>query len=176
MRRKKIGLPLRKEPERAIPDNLKNCKICGKVFIAVGDEMLCRDCLKQEETVRNRVMDYVRDNPGVTIEQALNATGVPDRVLKRMILEGMFTTDAERVITKAGRVCVICGKPVGGSGIYCRTCAARMQRETKHVADQSIDKVSNKKVGDMNIIDKLNAQAAREFEIENLKRQIRSDK
>ena len=168
---KKITSPLQRKS--GVPDNLRNCKHCGKVFIVAGDDLLCPDCLKQEEHIRTRVMDYVRDNPGVTIEQALQATGVPDRVLKRMILEGKFTTDSENPIAKTIRkVCAICGKPIEGAGIYCRRCTSRMVHESKHVANQSIDRISNKKVGDMSIIDRLNAQAAREFEIENLKRQI----
>ncbi|MBQ9480238.1 MAG: hypothetical protein IJU71_11890 [Selenomonadaceae bacterium] len=166
MRSSKLWLTKPKRKREGIPDNLKNCKVCGKVFIVRGDESLCRECLKKEEAERNRVMDYVRDNPGVTIEQALAATGVPDRMLKRMVLEGMFSNDKDRVVTQAGRVCAICGAPVGGTGIYCRTCALKMQRETKQLVEQTVDKHVDKKIGDMNIIDRLNAQAAREFELE----------
>ncbi|MBQ9480059.1 MAG: hypothetical protein IJU71_10965, partial [Selenomonadaceae bacterium] len=101
-----------------IPDNLRNCKTCGKVFIVRGDESLCPDCLKKEAAARNLVMDYVRDNPGVSLEKAIEETGVPDRLLKRMVLEGLFSDAKDRVVTKASRVCAICGAPVGGSGIY----------------------------------------------------------
>lgn len=169
---KKLTSPLQRKS--GVPDNLRNCKHCGKVFIVAGDDLLCQDCLKQEEHIRNRVMDYVRDNPGVTIEQALEATGVPDRVLKRMILEGKFTTDSENPIARnIKKVCAICGKTIEGTGIYCRSCTSRMVHESKHVANKKVDVTTNKKIGDMSMVDRLNAQAAREFEIENFKRQLR---
>lgn len=157
-----------KKDKSGIPDNLKNCKSCGKVFIVQGEESLCPECLKNEEADRNRVMDYVRDNPGVTIEQALKATGVPDRMLKRMVLEGMFSNAKERVTTQASRVCAICGAPVGGTGIYCRRCALKLQRKTKQMADQTVDPETNKRHGEMSTIEKLNAQASRELELERL--------
>ncbi len=163
---KKLTSPLQRKS--GVPDNLRNCKHCGKVFIVSGDDLLCPACLKQEEHTRNRVMDYVRDNPGVTIEQALEATGVPDRLLKRMILEGKFTTDSKNPIVKnIRRVCAICGKPIEDAGIYCRSCTSRMVHESKHAANQSVDKISNKKIGDMSTVERLNAQAAREFELES---------
>ena len=174
MRPSKNYKTIRRETSSGIPENLRNCKICGKVFIVQSDEMLCRACLKKEEAQRNRVMDYVRDNPGVSIEKTIAETGVPDRLVKRMVLEGMFSNNAERVITQASRVCAICGAPVAGTGIYCRSCATRLQRETKQMAEQSIDRTTQKKVGDMNTIEKLDAQVERELELERLQRQLQS--
>ena len=170
---KKLTSPLQRKS--GVPDNLRNCKHCGKVFIVAGDDLLCPECLKQEEQVRTRIMDYVRDNPGVTIEQALLATGVPDRVLKRMILEGKFTTDSDNPIAKHVRkVCAICGKPIEGLGIYCRSCTSRMVHEHKNAVNQTIDKETNKKIGEMTTVERLSAQAAREFRQENFRNRIMS--
>ena len=178
MRPSKNYKTIRQEKTRAIPENLKNCRECGKVFIAKGDENLCRACLRKEEVDRNRLLDYVRDNPGITIEHALKNSGVPEKIVKRMVLEGVFSSSAPSSATtsatQASRVCVICGRAIGGSGIYCKSCLSRLQRETKSVADQVVDEHTNKKRGEMNAVERLDAQIARELELENLQRQLRS--
>ena len=174
MRPSKTYKTIKKETASGVPENLRNCSVCGKVFIVQNDERVCRECLKKEEADRNRLMDYVRDNPGVSIKKAIADTGLPDRLVKRMVLEGMFTNESERIVTKASRVCAICGAPVGGTGIYCRACAARLQRETKQMSDQIIDTKTQKKRGELSVIDKLNAQAERELELERLQRQLQS--
>lgn len=174
MRPTKTYKTIRLEKDTGIPENLKNCNVCGKVFIAVGDERICRDCFKNEEADRNRLMDYVRDNPGITINEAIEATGVPDRMVKRMVLEGTFSDQKDQAVTRASRVCVICGAPVGGSGIYCRRCAERFQRNTKQIADQTVDPNTNKKGKDLTTIDRLNAQAAKEVAREQRERRERS--
>lgn len=174
MRPSKTYKTISKEKTSGIPENLKNCRVCGKVFIVHGDESLCRDCLQKEEADRTKVMDYVRDNPGVSIEKAIADTGVPDRLLKRMILEGKFSSDGDRSATNSIRVCAICGAPIGGTGIYCRDCALRLQRKTKQMADQTIDPNTQKKHGELSTIDKLNAQVERELALERLQRQLQS--
>ena len=163
-----------KEKESGIPDNLKNCRVCGKVFIVQGNESLCRDCLQKEEADRNKVMDYVRDNPGVSIDKTIADTGVPDRLVKRMVLEGKFSSDGARFATQSVRVCAICGTPIVGTGIYCRACALNLQRKTKQMAEQTVDPKTQKKRGELNTIDKLNAQVERELELERLQRQLQS--
>lgn len=174
MRPSKTYKTIAKDKTSGIPENLKNCRVCGKVFIVQSDESLCRDCLQKEEAERNKVMDYVRDNPGVSIDKTIADTGVPDRLVKRMVLEGKFSSEGNYATTQSIRVCAICGAPIGSTGIYCRSCALKLQRKTKQMADQTVDPNTQKKHGELNTIDKLNAQIERELELERLQRQLQS--
>ena len=178
MRPTKNYKTIRQEKKSGIPDNLKNCRDCGKVFVTNGREYLCPACRKKEEFERAKLMDYVRNNPGVTIQQALNNSGVSEKIVKRMVSDGSFSgipaRDTADTAVQASRVCVICGRPIGGTGIYCKSCSARLRHETKNIADQIIVPETKKRRGEMNTVEKLDAQIARELELENLQRQLQS--
>lgn len=141
---------------------LKNCVECGRIFSPIRGEKICRECRLKEEELERQVMSYVRDNPGVSIQEAAHATGVPEKIVKRMAREGMFITQG--YATNITYPCTRCGKPIT-NGTYCTDCLQILRNETKKAAEtmQIRAKVDKK----MSTIDRLNAEASREVDNEN---------
>ena len=146
------------------PQKLKNCAVCGKMFVSTRGEKLCRDCMIKEEEKERMVLDYVREHQGCAISEVIEALGVTDKFVKNMIAKGLFA-NVER--NDLYYPCQSCGKPIR-NGTYCSDCLSRLRTETKKMADQMAIRmgISNKPISKMSTIEKLDAQAAREFEIE----------
>ena len=144
---------------------LKNCSVCGRMFVATRGEKLCRDCIIKEEEKEREVLDYVREHQGCPISEVVEAMGITDKFIKNMINKGLFA-NVER--NDMYYPCSSCGKPIR-HGTYCSDCLSRLRNETKKMADQMAIKmgISDKPFSKMSTIEKLNAQAEREFEIEN---------
>lgn len=141
---------------------IRNCSQCGKIFSPIRGEKLCRDCRLKEEELERQVIDYVRDHPGISMKQTTEDTGVSEKIIKRMAREGLFvnmTLGADFVYP-----CVNCGRPIS-RGTYCTDCLAKLRKETKKVAEAMHIRARDDKK--MSTLEKLNAQAQREFEREN---------
>lgn len=141
---------------------LKNCIQCGRIFSPTRGEKLCRDCRLKEEELERQVMSYVRDHPGISIREAVQATGVSEKIVKRMAREGMFVNNG--LATNFLYPCASCGKPIS-TGTYCTDCLQRLRGETKKAAEAMHIRVRDDKK--MSTIDRLNAEAQREVDREN---------
>ena len=145
-----------------IQKKLKNCSQCGRIFSPMRGEKLCRDCRIKEEELERQVISYVRDHPGVSIKDAMAATGVSEKIIQRMAREGLFVNVAE-----AGNFlypCIGCGKPIR-SGTYCSDCLKKLRSETRKASEAMHIRVREER--NMSTIEKLNAAAQNEFEREN---------
>lgn len=141
---------------------LKNCVQCGRIFSPIRGEKICRDCKLKEEEIERVVIAYVRDNPGCSIKDAMEATGVSEKIVKRMVREGMFVnlSNSENFVYP----CIGCGKPIR-NGTYCADCLNKLRSETKKAAEAMHIRVREEKK--MSTIERLNAAAKNEFEREN---------
>ena len=141
---------------------LKNCAQCGKVFSPIRGEKLCRDCRIKEEEKEREVLQYVRDNPGVSIKEVCDALNVPEKFIKQMASQGMFAS------FKLGEnffyPCVSCGRPIN-RGTYCSDCLQKLRVETKKAAEQMNIRLREEKK--MSTIERLDALAEKEFQREN---------
>lgn len=104
--------------------NLRNCPVCGKLFVYVTKNM-CPDCIKKEEELFDKVRDYLYENPNSSLEEVNKATGVDVRKILEFLKEG-------RLILKQGNPyllsCEICGKAIL-TGRYCEQCASEMTKK-----------------------------------------------
>ena len=96
---------------------MKNCPICGKIFLASGMMRVCRDCQAIEQEMEAKVIEYVRDNPNCTIPEIVRETGASDRLIRRMIQEGRF----EQTGVSITYPCEKCGAPIT-AGKLCQSC------------------------------------------------------
>ena len=147
-----------------IPKKLKNCAACGKMFVANRGEKLCRDCMIKEEEKEREILDYVREHQGCSISEVMEEFGVTEKFVKNMISKGLFANiDRSDMFYP----CQSCGKPIK-NGTYCSDCLSKLRSETKKMADQMAIKmgISNKPISQMSTIERLNAQAEQELEIE----------
>lgn len=141
---------------------LKNCAQCGKIFPSLRGEKICRDCKIKEQELELKIMQYVRDHPGVSMKEVKEALGVSDKLMKRMVNEGMFSNVS--ISNDFLYPCVSCGRMIH-TGTYCSDCLAKLRRETKKVAEALHIRIREDRK--MNTIERLNAEAKREFEKEN---------
>ena len=112
---------------------MKNCSSCGKVFVSINNARICMDCRAKEEQWEKSIIDYVRDHPNSKIGEIVEATGVQEPVIRRMIREGRFVSTGVELYYP----CEKCGSPIQ-RGQYCEKCQKDMRDElTAAIAKKS---------------------------------------
>ena len=102
---------------------IKNCPMCGRLFSDTGLHV-CMDCYDKIERKEHEVIEYVRDHPKSKIPDICEATGAPEKMLKKMIREGRFI----EVGVKMTYPCEKCGAPIM-TGKLCRSCMEAMRMD-----------------------------------------------
>ena len=102
-----------------------NCPICGKLYADTGIGM-CRDCYEKEQEQEQEVARYVRENPRSNVKDIVEATGVKERVVTRMIRAGRFIEAGIEVQYP----CEACGKMIH-HGRYCEECNKNLQEQAE---------------------------------------------
>lgn len=141
---------------------LRNCNQCGKVFTPIRGEKLCRDCNIKVQEFETQVMQYVRDHPGASVKTVMEETGASDKMIKRMIQEGLFSNLS--LGDDFMYPCIGCGRPIR-TGTYCSDCLRRLRTETRKASEALHIRIKEDKK--MSTIERLDALAEREFEREN---------
>ena len=102
---------------------MKNCPMCGKVFLATPGRRVCIDCREAEMQREREIVAFVREHPNSTIAEIIEATGASEKMIKRMIEEGRFVEFSQNIHYPCKR----CGKLIV-AGKYCKSCYEGMQK------------------------------------------------
>lgn len=124
-------MPLIRQPQ----GKLKNCKACGKVFVAMRNERFCPSCFQVEEERRKNITEYIREHPGVPMVDVLkDIKEVGNMSSAHEAEEYMFR---ENLIEGAPRqnTCMSCGAPVADGATYCKKCFQAWMRTVQSHAD-----------------------------------------
>lgn len=143
---------------------IRNCIKCGKIFAATNNEKICKDCVQKEKDFEESVITYIRENPGQSVKEVIKATGASEKLMKRMIQDGIFSNAAVNHVEGATYPCMSCGRPIT-SGTYCTDCLNRLRSQTKKAAERM--QIRIKEDPKMSTIERLNKLAEKEFEREN---------
>lgn len=101
---------------------IKNCPRCKKIFTPLNNNLLCPNCIKEEEDEFQRVRNYVRENRGVDIHLTSEATQVSVKKIIRYLREGRLeVTEGMQDFLK----CEKCGVPIR-TGRFCKNCMDKM--------------------------------------------------
>ena len=119
--------------------NLKNCKICGKLYNKVSKDM-CPDCVNKEEEDFLAVKQYLDEHPNATVPQVAEDTEVLEKRINQFIREGRLQTTK---MTNISAPCMRCGDPVK-EGKYCKKCSSELEEGFKSVKGDK-DKDDKKK-------------------------------
>lgn len=105
---------------------LTNCNKCGRAFMSDGSRY-CKRCRGESEDEYKIVKKYVYDNPGVTILEVHEATGVAEKKILQYLREGRLeiVDDVNFVLD-----CQRCGVSIK-SGKFCEKCAREMAMELR---------------------------------------------
>jgi len=102
---------------------LRNCPQCGKVYMYMVRN-LCPACIDLEEAQYEQVREYLLKNPGASVEQIVEDTGVEESKVLRWMRDGRLV-----VADTGGRpvlVCQRCGRRVE-KGNLCPKCIQTLQ-------------------------------------------------
>ncbi len=98
--------------------NLKNCKVCGRLFDSVGGRSVCPECLKKQDELLGKVKSYIAEHPAAKIEEVAKVCGVSANDIRKWAREERLSFPEESPI----RIyCEKCGAPIK-SGRYCPKC------------------------------------------------------
>lgn len=122
-------------------NTLKNCPGCGRLYIDSGSG-ICPDCYRKELEAEEAVAAYVREHQGANIAEVCEATGISERVVRRMIRQGRFANIPGANLQYP---CVKCGAMID-HGDYCSTCqrqvTADLIAQQKAIIDASARKTA----------------------------------
>ena len=110
--------------------NIRNCARCKRIFIPVSNEKICSDCRAEDLELEERVKAYVRDNPGITVNQLIEGSGAPRSLVWRMIQQGQFENSG---LKDAKYPCGNCGKIIT-RGTYCSECMSKLKENAQKFA------------------------------------------
>ncbi|MGI6485480.1 MAG: MerR family transcriptional regulator [Tepidanaerobacteraceae bacterium] len=114
---------------------LRNCPICGKLFVYTYNNK-CPDCAKKYEEDFKKVRAYLAENPNTSIEEIAEKTGVNEKRVLEFLREGRL------ILKRANRnliTCELCDKPIF-SGKYCEECAAKVKAKFNTISDKPLKK------------------------------------
>ena len=102
---------------------IRNCVRCKRIFIPASSEKMCPDCRAKELEMEERVKSYVRDHPGITVNELIEGSGAPSKLVWRMVEQGQFENSS---LKNAKYPCGNCGKLIT-KGIYCSECLSKLK-------------------------------------------------
>lgn len=110
--------------------NIRNCSRCNRIFIPVSNEKICSDCRNAELEMEQHVKSYVRDHPGITVNELIEGSGAPGKLVWRMVQQGQFENSG---LKDAKYPCSNCGKIIT-RGTYCDECAGKLKLNAQKFA------------------------------------------
>ena len=101
---------------------VKTCKNCRRLFNYLTGPMLCAACKEKLEDDFVEVKEFIRKNPGVTMQHVADNCDVSINQLKEWVREErlQFSTSSG-----SGIVCDKCGSPIP-TGRFCEFCKKEM--------------------------------------------------
>ncbi|OUM98879.1 MAG: flagellar protein [Paenibacillaceae bacterium ZCTH02-B3] len=107
---------------------LEYCPRCGKLFSRTVRD-ICYNCHQELEKQYERVVAYLKEHPGLTLNELAEATEVSAKQITRWVREGRISIAQAPNIVIA---CEVCGTPIR-EGTMCDSCRRRLAREVKRV-------------------------------------------
>lgn len=106
---------------------LDNCPVCGSIFYKNQFNQLCPKCKKEEEKLYDTVYQYMRkrENRAATMNQIVEATGVPEETILKFIKTGRLKIAQ---FPNLGYPCDKCGKVIR-TGKLCEPCSTTLKQD-----------------------------------------------
>ncbi|MBO6149062.1 MAG: flagellar protein [Lachnospiraceae bacterium] len=98
--------------------DVRNCRKCGRIFNYIAGPHICPACAEKMEEDFQKVKQYIRENPNMTIVETATACEVDVGQIKQWLREERLTLSSAE---GAELVCESCGKPIM-SGRFCEEC------------------------------------------------------
>ncbi|HBK69615.1 MAG TPA: MerR family transcriptional regulator [Firmicutes bacterium] len=132
--------------------SLKNCKRCGSLF-SFQEHNVCQQCLGKDEADFQKIWEYMREHPGVSVLVLSRETGVEPAVITRFLREGRLASE-EMDEDSGGKVCESCGVPIF-QGRYCQKCVVKLRSELTQAAKDIRNRAEVKIPGKVHSLDSI---------------------
>ncbi|HHY90970.1 MAG TPA: MerR family transcriptional regulator [Clostridiales bacterium] len=124
-------------------DRIINCKECGRIFQSNGLSKICPTCQRTDEENFKKVKEYIYDNPGATMIDIVQETGVSEEKVLRYLREGRLEiSGGENALLFLQ--CERCGKGIR-TGRFCDECSREMEKDLRGAYGLKSDSYSKKK-------------------------------
>lgn len=114
--------------------NVRNCRMCGRIFTYVAGAPLCPTCREEMEERFQKVKEYIQNNKDTTIKTVAEACEVDESQIRQWVRE-------ERLVfaegSGVGVECEKCGKTIM-TGRFCDKCKADMVRTLSAAGRQRV--------------------------------------
>jgi len=117
----------------------KNCPRCGKVFVKIR-EPICDQCVKEEEQIFEKVREFVRENPDLSIKEVSDACDVQVKRILQYIRDGRLEAS---VGIQSEVACSKCGKPIK-SGRMCEQCVLSVNFQVNDMKEASRNRTQSR--------------------------------
>ncbi len=109
--------------------NVKNCRGCGRLFNYISGAFMCPACREKMEEKFQFVREYIRENPGVGIQQVSRDCDVETSQVNQWLREERLelTEGSPLMLT-----CMSCGSLIR-CGKYCDKCKSNITNGFKSV-------------------------------------------
>jgi len=122
--------------------NVKNCPVCGKMYVVSNSSGMCDVCREAEEAGFMEIKEFIEKNNSATMGEISDATGVSVKRILGYVREGrlMATPTMSNEIA-----CKSCNGPVI-SGNFCEDCTLKLNRGIQNLYSEN-EKVQAKLTG-----------------------------
>ncbi|MBR5913847.1 MAG: hypothetical protein IKZ58_05755 [Selenomonadaceae bacterium] len=120
-------------PKRKPQGKLAYCQKCGKLFTSLHGENLCPPCNAEDRAAKEKIKDYMRENPKASLKEAADATGAPSGSVRRLTMEIMSAKLNANKNIDSVHPCANCGTMIK-TGTYCPACAVELQKKAQQNA------------------------------------------
>ncbi len=117
--------------------NVRNCRMCGRIFNYLTGNILCQGCREKMEVKFQEVKEYIRAHPGVGIPEVSEACDVEPSQIRQWLREDRLEVTEDSAIFLN---CEGCGGPIR-SGRFCEKCKADVNNGFREVLKENKAKV-----------------------------------
>lgn len=118
---------------------VRNCRMCGRLFNVLANERVCPACQRKLEDKFHEVKEYLKQYPNSSVDR----TATDNDVSKKQILQWVRE---ERLVlstsVQGGITCEKCGRPIA-TGRFCERCKASMADELENAYEKPEPKPEN---------------------------------
>lgn len=122
--------------------DVRNCRRCGRIFNYVAGPFICPRCREEMEAKFQEVKTFIRENPGVGIQEVSEACEIDKSQIYQWLREERLELAEGSMISLS---CESCGKMIK-SGKYCENCKRELTNGFKQAVSRPAPAQPEKKV------------------------------
>lgn len=109
---------------------LISCRVCGVIMVKLARDV-CPKCFREEEDLFQKVKNFLRTNPGASVDQVAQHAGCSEDQVQNFIRSGRL----ERVgLRKVAHPCQLCQATIY-EGVMCSDCKRSLKDQVKILKD-----------------------------------------